>query len=156
MKRHTKSNEYKQPTPRLRYRGFVYFLMTVATIWATLVFAAEGNAATGNMKNVGEIVHNFNFAGSNLGANLEFRALGQPNFSSQLSKCCGQTKDHKQMPGSCQTSCPASGSTLSADRVWLLPTHAFLTMTFAPLVIGAPNSTLHQRLNRPPIIGRLA
>lgn len=156
MKRHTKSNECKQPAPGPRHRGFVYFLMTVATIWATLVFAAEGYATTGTMKNIGEAVHNLNLADSNPGTKLEFQALEQPIISSQLSKCCGHTKDHKQMADSCQTSCPPPGDTLSANRAWLLPTHALLAMRFAPLVVGTPDSLLHQRLNRPPITGHSA
>lgn len=156
MKRPTKSNESKQPSSRPRFRSFVYFLMTVATIWTTLVFSTGGYAAIGTMKNVGEIVFNHNLAHSNLETIPEFHMLEQPVFSSPTSNCCEQTEGHTQMRDSCQTSCPASGGTLPANRVWLLPAHALLTTKFAPLEIGTPESLLHQRLNRPPIAGRLA
>lgn len=156
MKRHTKSNECWHPIRGPRHRSFVYFLMTVSMILAAFTFAVEGSAATGTMKGAGEIVHNLNLVDSNPGTIRALRALEQSILSSQLSKCCGQTKDHKQMPGSCQTSCPTPGSTLSANLLWWLPAHALLTMKFAPLVVGTPDSLLHQRLNRPPITGHSA
>lgn len=153
MKKHTQSNKSERPSPRPQYRNFVYFLMAVATIWTTLVFATEGHAAIGTVKNVGEIVHNLHLEDSNPGTILESQVLEQPVPSSQLSKCCGQTEGHKQMHDSCQTSCPAPGGTLPANRVWLLPAHAMLTTKFTPLVVGTAESLLHQRPNRPPIGG---
>ena len=84
------------------------------------------------------------------------REIKSQVFLTSLSRCCEQNKDHKQMAEPCQTSCPASGYTLSAIWDCQLPVHALLAMKFAPRVIGAPNSLLHQRLNRPPIIDRMA
>jgi len=151
MKKHTKSNKSERPSPGPQYRNFVYFLMAVATIWTTLVFATEGYAAIGKVKNVGEIAHNLHLEDSNSGTTPEFQALEQPVLLSQLSGCCEQTEGHKQMNGSCQTSCPASGGTLLANRVWSLPAHALRTTKFALFLVATPNSLLHQRLNRPPI-----
>ena len=156
MKRHEKINECEQPAPRPRRCNFVYFLMAVATIWAALVFAPQGFAATGTMKSAGENVQILYPADTGAGTALDSRKLEPPVFSSRLSGCCGQTRDHKEMPGSCQMSCPAPGCDLSAIQAWLSPALAFHSVRFSPIATGAPNSLLHQRLNRPPIIDRLA
>lgn len=156
MERREEINECEQPAPRPRRRDFVYFLMVVATIWAALVFAPQGFAATGTMKSAGENVQILYPADTGAGTALDSRKLEPPVFSSRLSGCCEQTRDHKEMPGSCQMSCPAPGCDLSAIQAWLSPAHAFHSVRFAPIATGAPNSLMHKRLNRPPIIDRLA
>lgn len=156
MKKHAKSSKSERPSPRLQYRNLVYFLMAVAMIWTTLVFATGGYAAVGTVKNVGEIVHNRHLHDSNPGTTLETQVLKQPVHSSKLSMCCGQAEGHKQMHDSCPTSCPAPGGTLLANWVWWLPAHALLTTKFTPLLVATPDSLLNRRLNRPPIAGRWA
>jgi hypothetical protein len=153
MKKHTNSNKSERTSPGPQYRNFVYFLMAVAALWTTLVFATEGYAAIGTVKQVGEIADNLHLEDSNPGTILEFQALEQPALSSQLSNCCEQTEGHKQMNGSCQSSCPAAGGALPVNRAWLLPAHVLRTTKFVPFLVAAPDSLLHQRLNRPPIAG---
>ena len=156
MTRYTNNNERQQRAPKPWRRSFVFFLAAIITMWAALFTATGGYAATGTMKNVGEIAHNLNLENSVRGSNVEFWAVAQSDFSSQLSGCCGHTKDHKQMPGSCHMSCPAAWGTLSANRVLLSPARTLLVMQFVPPVDGSADSLLHQRLNRPPIAGLLA
>ena len=139
-----------------RSRGFVFSLMAIVTVWTALFIATGGHAATGTMKNAGEIAHSLNLEDSARGSNLEFRALEQSDVSSYLSGCCGHAKDHGQIPGSCHMSCPAAWGALSANRVLLSPVPTLLTMQFVPPVDGSADSLLHQRLNRPPITSLLA
>ena len=156
MKRNEKFSECAQPVLRPRHGNYVGFLIAFATMWAALVFAPEGFAATGAMKNAGAIVHIVHPADIGSNVVLDSRKLELPVVASQLPGCCDQSRDHKEMPGSCQMSCPAAGCGLSAIQARLSPAHFFLSVKFGPIANGAPNSVLHQRLNRPPIVNPLA
>jgi hypothetical protein len=135
---------------------FVNFTLSLALVWGVLLLAPQGFAATGAVKNSSVVVCTLDAVDIGADSGGKSSEVKPQAFLSSLSRCCEQSTDHKQMPESCQTPCPASGCTLSAIWVWQLPAHALLTMKFAPRVIGAPNSLLHQRLNRPPITGRSA
>lgn len=158
MKRQEKISDWMQPVPRPQLRNFVFFLMAVATMWAALTFVSAGFAATGAIKNAGAIVHTLYPDPTVIGAgtNLDTVKLELLDLSSQLGLCCELNREHKEKPGSCQMSCPAPTFSLLAIQAWQSPAHDLLSVRFAPFATGAPNSLLHQRLNRPPIIDRLA
>lgn len=136
--------------------SFVNFALAFALVWVVLLLAPQDFAATGAMKNSNIVVCTLDAVDIGAVKGCKSSEVKSQAFLSSLSRCCEESDDHKQTPESCQTPCPTSGSTLCAIWVWDLPAHALLAIEFAPRVIGAPNSLLHQRLNRPPIIDCLA
>ncbi len=102
-----------QPVPGPRLRDFAYFLMTVATIWAALVFAPETIAASGAMTNVGTSVHIRHSAVIGVDTGRDYLNLEEQVLSTKHPGGCGRGSNYKGIPGSCQTSCPAHGCGLS-------------------------------------------
>jgi hypothetical protein len=157
MKRNSKVSGSNRQLSLPGLRGFVNFALAIAAVWAVLLLAPQGfAAATGAVMNTKVVVCTLEAIDIGADQGCISREIKSQVFLTSLSRCCEQNKDHKQMAEPCQTSCPASGYTLSAIWDCQLPVHALLAMKFAPRVIGAPNSLLHQRLNRPPIIDRMA
>ena len=155
MKRNSKVTGSNRQLLLSGFHGFVNFALAIAAVWAVLLLAPLGFTATGAAKNSNVVVCTLYVVDTGADNSCSSSQVRSQGLLSNLSGCCEQSRDHNQMPESCQTSCPASGCTLSAIGVWQLPAHALLTMKFVPRVIGASNSLLHPRLNRPPIIDRL-
>ena len=153
MTRYSSNNECQKRAPRPWHHSVVFSLVAIVTMWAALFIATGGYAATGTMKNAGEIVHRLNHEDSVRDSKLAFRAVEQSDDSTQLSACSGPCKNHNQLPGSCHLGCAGAWGALSANRVLSLPAHSLPTMQFVPFVTGSARSLLPQRLNRPPITG---
>lgn len=154
-KNNTGSGSNRQ-LPLSGFRGFVNFALAIAALWLVLLLAPQGFAAANavEISNGGVCGLYVVEIGADSGCKLN-EVESQVSLSG-LSRCCDQSRNHTQMAESCQTPCPASGCALSANQVWQLPVHNLLALKLVPRVIGAPNSLLHQRLNRPPITDRLA
>ena len=156
MKKNNKVSGSNRQLPLSGFRGFVNFALAIAAVWVVLVLAPQGFAATDAVKiSNGGVCRAY---AVDIGADngCKFNEVKSQVFLSGPSRCCEQSKNHTQMAESCQTPCPASGCALSANQVWQFPAHDLLALKLVPRVIGAPNSLLHQRLNRPPIADRLA
>ena len=156
MKGNSKVSGSIRQLPLSGFRGFVNFALAAALMWAVLFLAPQGFAATGAVKNFNVVVCTLDAVDFGADNGCKSSEVTSQVFLSGMSRCCEQTMDHKQVPESCQTPCPASGYALSANQVGQLPVHTFLTMKLVPRVIGTPSSLLHQRLNRPPIVDHLA
>lgn len=156
MKRSNKVSGTNRQLSLSGFRGFVNFALAIAAVWVVLLLAPQGFATTGSVNSSNAVVCTLNAVDVGANSGCISNEVKSQVFMSGLTRCCEQIRDHQQMPESCQTPCPASGYTLSAIWDWQLPAHILPAMKFAPRVIGAPNSLLHQRLNRPPITGPLA
>ena len=156
MKRNNKVTGSNRQLLLSGFHGFVNFALAIAAVCAVLLLAPHGFTATGAAKNSNVVVCTLHVVDIGADNSCNSGQVRSQALLSNLSGCCEQGRDHNQLPESCQTSCPASGCTLSTVLVGQLPAHALLTRKFLPRVIGASNSLLHPRLNRPPIIARLA
>jgi len=156
MKRNNKVSRLNRQLPLSGFRGFVNFALAIAAVWVVLLLAPQGFAAADAVKNSNTVVCTLDAVDIGADSGCKFNEVESQVFLSGLSRCCEQSRNHTQMAESCQTPCPASGCALSANQVWQLPVHDLLALKLVPRVIGAPNSLLHQRLNRPPITDRLA
>jgi hypothetical protein len=135
----------------------VNFALAIAAVWAVLLLAPQGfAAATGAVNNTKVIICTGEATDTGADKRCNSGEVKSQVFLSGPSRCCEQSRNHTQTPESCQTPCPASGCALSANQVWQLPIDDLLALKLVPRVIGARNSLLHQRLNRPPITDRLA
>ena len=157
MKRNSKVSGSNRQLFLPGLRGVVNFALAIAAVWAVLLLAPQGfAAAAGAVKDTKVVVCTLESTDIGADKRCNSREVKSQVFLSGLSLCCEQSRNQTHMAESCQTSCPASGCALSAHQVWQLPVHNLLALKLVPRVIGSPNSLLHQRLNRPPIIDRLA
>lgn len=156
MKPNSKISGFNRQLPQSGFYGLVKFALAAALVWVVLLLAPQGFAAIGAVKNsnVAVCMHDAVDIGADNGCNSS--EVESQVFLSGLSRCCEHSRNHTQMAESCQSPCPASGCALPSNQVWQLPVHDLLALKLVPRVIGAPNSLLHQRLNRPPITDRLA
>lgn len=153
MTRNGRTKPWARPSARPWLDGFVYCLLVLTAILATLDVGSPrytGFALAGGTAELNCIVCPED-ASLKADAPRVANTLHVPVTLLQVSGCCEQSADHGAMPDSCQMFCPGSGCDPTAMQVFRPAFFILRPLEFSCQATGNPESPLHPRLNRPPI-----